>query len=76
MKEGGKGKPKTLAIELEMNEELEPSESGKTLSVASTRGNKETEIRINGKKVYVGVNAYIYAKEKGTEEVAKGKTEK
>jgi hypothetical protein len=30
-----------------------------TLTVASSNGNKETEAKINGKPVIVGVNAYI-----------------
>jgi hypothetical protein len=33
--------------------------SGKTLMVASTYGNKETDCVVDGKKVIVGVNAYI-----------------
>jgi hypothetical protein len=36
-----------------------PSATGKTLTVASSNGNKETEAKINGKPVIVGVNAYI-----------------
>ena len=36
-----------------------PSATGKTLTVASSNGNKETEARIDGKPVIVGVNAYI-----------------
>jgi hypothetical protein len=36
-----------------------PSSSGKTLSVASSNGNKPTEATINGKPVIVGVNAYL-----------------
>ena len=36
-----------------------PSSSGKTLTVASSNGNKETEVQINGHSVIVGVNAYI-----------------
>ena len=38
-----------------------PSQSatGKTLTVASSNGNKETEANINGQPVIVGVNAYI-----------------
>jgi len=38
-----------------------PSASGKTLVVASTHGNQGTELLINGKKVTVGLNAYIKA---------------
>lgn len=36
-----------------------PSASGKTLVVATTRGNIKTDVLINGKPVTVGVNAYI-----------------
>jgi hypothetical protein len=36
-----------------------PSSSGKTLVVASTRGNKETDVKIDGKPVVIGLNAYI-----------------
>jgi hypothetical protein len=35
------------------------SASGKTLVVASTRGNVKTGVMINGKEVTVGCNAYI-----------------
>lgn len=48
-----------LVIRLTMNDKPERSASGKTLVVASTRGNKETECIVNGKKVIVGLNAYI-----------------
>ena len=36
-----------------------PSATGKTLTVASSNGNKPTEATINGLPVIVGVNAYI-----------------
>jgi hypothetical protein len=39
-----------------------PSASGKTLVVASTRGNKETDVMIDGKPVIIGLNAYIRKK--------------
>jgi hypothetical protein len=42
-----------------------PSASGKTLVVASTRGNQKTAIQIEGKDLYLGVNAYVYAEPKG-----------
>jgi len=48
-----------LVIRLPMNEKPERSTSGKTLVVASTHGNKETDCVVQGKKVIVGVNAYI-----------------
>lgn len=36
-----------------------PSASGKTLVVASSQGNKATDVQVDGKPVIVGVNAYI-----------------
>lgn len=36
-----------------------PSASGKTLVVATTRGNQQTTTQVDGKFVTVGVNAYI-----------------
>lgn len=36
-----------------------PSASGKTLVEASTRGDKETDVKIDGKTVIIGLNAYI-----------------
>lgn len=39
-----------------------PSASGKTLVVASTRGNQRTALQIDGKDLYLGLNAYVYAK--------------
>lgn len=36
-----------------------PSASGKTLVVASTRGNVATGALVNGKPITIGVNAYI-----------------
>ena len=42
------------------------SATGKTLVVASTRGNQKTGLQIDGKDVHVGVNAYVYAEPKGT----------
>ena len=41
-----------------------PSASGKTLVVASTHGNQRSGIQIDGKDVFVGVNAYVYAEPK------------
>jgi hypothetical protein len=41
-----------------------PSVSGKTLVVASTRGNQKTAVQIDGKDLYLGVNAYVYAEPK------------
>ena len=49
---------KTLTLVLDL-EEPTPSASGKTLVVASTRGNAKTDAQIEGKTLVVGVNAYI-----------------
>jgi hypothetical protein len=38
----------------------QPSKSGKTLVVASSRGNQKTSATINGKQIVIGLNAYIY----------------
>lgn len=40
-------------------EEPHPSSSGKTLIVASTGGNVQTDLEIDGKPVFVGLNAYV-----------------
>lgn len=48
-----------LVIRVPMNARPTPSSSGKTLVVASSHGNKQTEVQIDGKPVIVGVNAYI-----------------
>lgn len=54
-----------LVIRVPMNPTPEPSKSsGKTLVVASSRGNQQTEVEVNGQKVIVGVNAYIYREAK------------
>lgn len=49
-----------LIIRIPVNKKPVPSTSGKTLIVASTRGNKETECVVNGKNVVIGLNAYVY----------------
>jgi polysaccharide deacetylase 2 family uncharacterized protein YibQ len=48
-----------LVIRLPMNPQPVPSESKKTLVVASSHGNQATTAVVNGKPVVVGVNAYI-----------------
>ncbi len=48
-----------LCIEIDLQKPT-PSASGKTLVVASTRGNVSTEAVIDGKPVTIGLNAYIY----------------
>ncbi len=52
--EGGK-----LIITCDL-EEPKPSASGKTLVVASTRGNMKTTATVDGKPLIIGLNAYIY----------------
>jgi hypothetical protein len=39
-----------------------PSSTGKTLSIASTHGNVQTEAVVNGKPVFLGLNAYLRTK--------------
>ena len=53
--EGGK-----LIVEIEMQQPTR-SASGKTLVVASTRGNVKTEVLVQGQPVTIGLNAYISA---------------
>lgn len=48
-----------LCIEIDLQKPA-PSASGKTLVVASTRGNVITEAKIDGKPITIGLNAYIY----------------
>ena len=51
-------KDNTLVLTLPLTNPT-PSASGKTLSVASSHGNKTTEVQVQGKNVIVGVNAYV-----------------
>lgn len=46
----------TLVVDLETPT---PSATGKTLLVASTRGNVALDVSIQGKPLTVGLNAYI-----------------
>lgn len=57
---------KSLIVELPLISPPKTSSSGKTLLVATTGGNKETEVEVNGQLVHIGCNAYIYATPKGT----------
>lgn len=47
-----------LIIEIELQPPT-PSASGKTLVVATTRGNVVTQAKIDGKPITIGLNAYI-----------------
>jgi hypothetical protein len=49
-----------LCIEIDL-EKPTPSASGKTLIVASTRGNVVTTAEVDGKRITIGLNAYIKA---------------
>jgi hypothetical protein len=48
-----------LVIRLPLNNPPTVSASGKTLVIASTRGNQKTEAVVQGQRVTIGVNAYI-----------------
>lgn len=52
-------KGKVLHIEIPLNDTPKPSATGKTLMVATSGGNKVTECEVAGKKVVIGLNAYI-----------------
>ena len=49
-----------LVIKVPLNPTPVRSATGKTMVVASSHGNKETEVQVQGKPVFVGVNAYVY----------------
>lgn len=49
---------KNLVITLPL-ETPHASASGKTMVVATTRGNRETNAKIEGKNIVIGVNAYF-----------------
>jgi len=51
-------KGKKLYIEIDL-EKPTPSASGKTLVVASSRGNTVTTAELDGKSITIGLNAYI-----------------
>jgi hypothetical protein len=50
-----------LKIEIETSNPPERSASGKSLVVASTRGNMRTAVMVDGKPLTIGLNAYIQA---------------
>jgi polysaccharide deacetylase 2 family uncharacterized protein YibQ len=47
-----------IVIRVPLEPEPKPSSSGKSLIVASSRGNVRTALEVVGKPVYVGVTAY------------------
>ncbi len=54
-----KVKGSKLTIEIDLAKEFGPSKSGKTITIASTLGNK----RVEGQDAFIGVNCYKYPKE-------------
>jgi len=53
---------KTLTLVIPFDEQGTPSASGKTQVHASTRGNLQTAVMVNGRSLVVGLNAYTSAK--------------
>ena len=52
------GGTKNLVVTIPMNDPR-PSASGKTLVVASSGGNQETDVKVKGETVKIGLNAFI-----------------
>jgi hypothetical protein len=50
-----------LIITIDTNKKPTPSASGKSLVVCSSHGNQPTDVVIDGKPLYIGVNGYIKA---------------
>lgn len=48
-----------LVITIPLETEERESKSGKTIVVATTGGNKETDLKVKGKPVVIGLTAYI-----------------
>ena len=48
-----------MTIVADVNKEILPSASGKTKIVATSHGNIQTGVQVEGKNVTVGFNAYI-----------------
>jgi len=49
----------TLFLEIPINTPATPTSTGKSLMVATTKGNIKTELVVDGKPLTVSVNAYI-----------------
>lgn len=64
---------KQIQITMDVEKDRPESSSGKTLRVASSEGNKPSGVKDpkTGKEVIIGLNAYVYAKDK-----AKGSSSK
>lgn len=52
-------KDDNLVITIPVDKNPQPSASGKTLVVATSRGNQVTGVLVDGKPLTVGFNAYI-----------------
>jgi hypothetical protein len=52
---------KKLTIEIDLEEPIALSKTGKTKIVASSHGNQVTTATVDGKPVVIGLNAYIKA---------------
>lgn len=48
-----------LTIEADIEQTPAPSSTGKTLMVASTHGAAKAGVNVQGKELYVNLNAYI-----------------
>jgi hypothetical protein len=48
-----------LVVRVPLNPTPTRSSTGKSLVVASTHGNKQTDLEVDGKPVILGLNAYI-----------------
>ncbi len=49
---------KKLIIEIETQTPAPSKTTGKTMIVATTGGNKQTEVKVNGKPLVIGLTAY------------------
>lgn len=49
----------TLKVEIDLSKDFGPSKSGKTITIASTKGNVRLQ-GDHGKEVVLGVNCYRY----------------
>lgn len=54
-----------LSVVLPVNKQLPLSSSGKTQIVASTHGNINTGLVVDGKVVHLGLNAYVFPQKRG-----------
>ncbi len=50
---------KELVIRIPIEAERVSSKTGKSITVASSRGCKKTDVLIDGKNVVIGLNAFI-----------------